>query len=367
MKNLLLSLLLSGLYLSAFSQDGLPTDPDPGKCYAKCISPDEYTTEIQKVMTKPAYKTLEVVPTQYKTVVDTVIIKPASEKYIYKPATYKTVTDTIWTKDGYDKLAILPSEFSDDKVTVEIKSKSGKWVAGDKDPDCPSIDPEDCRVLHYRAFPAVNKDVPVEKLVKDETTSSKAINGKYILVKRQVEVTKARYDAQKIPAQKRAVSREVLVKNETTTSVTVPAVYTEVTKNKLVKAGGLTVWREVPCTLPSQGIVLPINYEVGSAKLTRSSIKVIDDNLLVMLNEQPNSIIEIGSHTDARGSASSNQSLSERRAKSVVEYLIGKGVDKDRLLAVGYGESQLMNECSDGTTCSQAEHAINRRTEFKVF
>jgi outer membrane protein OmpA-like peptidoglycan-associated protein len=317
-------------------------------------------------MTKPAFKTLEVIPAEYKTVVDTIVIKPASEKYVYKPSTYKTVTDTIWTKDGYDKLSILPSQFSDDVVTVEIKSESGKWVAGEKDPDCPSIDPEDCRILHYRASPAVNKEVPVKKLVKNETTSSKPINRKFILVKKEVEVSKAKYETQKIAAQKRAVSREVRVKNETTKSVTVPAEYTEVSKKKLTKSGGLTVWREVPCTLPKQGILL-ISYEVGSAKLTRASIKLIDKNLLVMLKEQPNSFVEIGSHTDARGSASSNQSLSEKRAKSVIEYLIGKDVDKDRLLAVGYGESQLMNECSDGTICSQAEHAVNRRTEFKLF
>ena len=353
--------------MTGYAQDGLPTDPDPGKCYAKCISPDEYTTETQRVKIKPAFKTLEIIPAQYETVVDTIVIKPASEKYIYKPATYKTVTDTIWTEEGYDELNILPAEFSDDVVNVEIKSKSGKWIAGDKDPDCPSIDPNDCRVLHYRAFPAVTKAVPVKNLDKNETTSTKAIKGNYILVKREIEVTKAKYEVQKIPAQKRAVPREVLVKNETTESIPVPAVYTEVSKQKLVKAGGLTVWREVPCTLPKQGVVLPINYEVGSAKLTPSSTQIIDDKLLSVLNEKPNSIVEIGSHTDSRGSASSNQSLSEKRAKSVVEYLISKGIEKDRLLAVGYGETQLLNECSDGTTCSQAEHAVNRRTEFKVF
>ncbi len=367
MKKLLTTLLVSGVCVSAFAQDGLPTNPEPGKCYAKCVSPDEYKAENQRVMTKPSYKTLEVVPAEYKTEVETLVIKPETEKYTYKPATYKTVTDTIWTKQGYDKLAVLPSKFSDDSETVEIKSKSGKWVAGVKDPDCPSIDPADCRVLHYRAYPAINKDIPVKKLVKDETTSAKPIKGKYILVKRQVEVTKAKYEVEKIPAQKREVSKQVLVKNETTKSTTVPAEYIDVEKKILVKAGGLTVWREVPCTIPKQGEVLPINYEVGSAKLTARSLTLIDNKLLKMMRDQPTVIVEIGSHTDARGSAANNMSLSERRAKSVVEYLISKGISKDRLLAVGYGETKLVNECSDGVSCTSAQHAVNRRTEFKVF
>ena len=367
MKNLLLTLLLLGTSLSVFAQDGLPQNPDPGKCYAKCVTPDEFETETQKVMVKPAYKTLEIIPAEYKTVEEVIIIKPQSEKYIYKPATYKTVYDTVWTKDPYDKLSILPSEFSNDKETIEIKAKTGRWVAGEKDPDCPSIDPEDCRILHYRATEAVVKDVPIKKLVKDETTNAKNIKGKFILVKKQVEVTKAACEIVKIAEQTKTVTKQVLVKNETTRSTTVPAEYVDITKRKLKKAGGLTVWKEVPCTLPRQGIVLPINYELGSARLTASSIRTIDKNLLTMLNDKPNSIVEIGSHTDARGSAKANQSLSERRAKSVVEYLISKGIDKDRLLAVGYGETQLLNNCSDGTTCSESKHAKNRRTEFKVF
>lgn len=367
MKKLTLILLFLGTSFTVFAQDGLPQNPDPGKCYAKCVTPDEFNTEVEKVMVKPAYKTLEVIPAEYKTVEETIITKPASEKYIYKPATYKTVYDTVWTKDPYDKLSVLPSEFSNNKTTVEIKAKIGKWIAGEKDPDCPSVDPEDCRILHYRVTEAVNKDIPIKNLIKDETTSSKNIKGKYVLVKRQVEVTKATYETVKIEEQTKVITKRVLVKNETTSTTTVPAEYVDVTKRKLKKAGGLTVWKEVPCTLPQEGIVLPINYELGSARLTASSIRVIDKNLLVMLNEKPNSIVEIGSHTDARGSATANQSLSERRAKSVVEHLISKGIDKDRLLAVGYGETQLLNNCSDGTKCSESKHAKNRRTEFKVF
>ncbi|WP_421762968.1 OmpA family protein [Ekhidna sp.] len=348
-------------------QDGLPENPEPGKCYAKCVAPDEYKEETERVMLKPAYTTLEVIPAEYKEVTETVVIKPETKKYILEPAEYKTVYDTIWIKDPYNKLSVVPEEFSNDVQTVEIKSKTGRWVAGEKDPDCPSIDPDDCRVLHFVEIPAVTRDVSIKKKVKDQTTSSKKVEGKYQVVAREEIVKEPTYRTEVIPAETKEIVKTVLVKDETTREVTVDAIYTDVTKRVLVKQGGLTVWREVPCTIPSNGTVLPINYEVGSAELTRSSLRIIDTKLLTRMQEEPNSIVEIGSHTDARGSAEANQSLSERRAKSVVEYLISKGIDKERLLAVGYGETKPLNECVDGVQCSDSKHAANRRTEFKVF
>ena len=112
--------------------------------------------------------------------------------------------------------------------------------------------------------------------------------------------------------------------------------------------------------------VLPINYELGSARLTAASRQVIDDRLLALLNDRPNIRIEINAHTDSRGSAASNQDLSERRAQSVVNYLGGKGINRSRLVSRGYGESRLKNRCADGVSCTEAEHAVNRRTEFRV-
>ena len=130
----------------------------------------------------------------------------------------------------------------------------------------------------------------------------------------------------------------------------------------------MTAWREVPCNIPEQGTLLPIHYALGSAALTAKSIEIIDNYILNRMLEDKNILVEIGSHTDSRGSDSLNQDLSERRAKSVVEYLISKGIDKTRLIAIGYGENKLLNDCGNNKTdCSEGQHAINRRTEFKVF
>ena len=76
--------------------------------------------------------------------------------------------------------------------------------------------------------------------------------------------------------------------------------------------------------------------------------------------------VAISSHTDSRGSASANLQLSEQRAKAVANYLISKGINASRLVAKGFGETRLKNRCSDGLSCTEQEHAVNRRTEFRV-
>lgn len=88
--------------------------------------------------------------------------------------------------------------------------------------------------------------------------------------------------------------------------------------------------------------------------------------LLKLLNDNPTFVIEISSHTSSRGSAVYNMDLSQRRATSVVNFLIQNGISADRLKAKGYGETRLLNGCSDGIECTEAEHQLNRRTEFAI-
>ncbi len=90
------------------------------------------------------------------------------------------------------------------------------------------------------------------------------------------------------------------------------------------------------------------------------------DILVGILYENPGINIEIGSHTDSRGSDRYNLDLSQKRALSVIQYLERKGIDAFRLTSKGYGETLLVNECSNGVDCSEEDHQRNRRTTFKV-
>ena len=106
-------------------------------------------------------------------------------------------------------------------------------------------------------------------------------------------------------------------------------------------------------------------YDLNSTTIREDAVNVLDQ-LYYILMENPTINIEFSSYTDSRGNKNYNQRLSQRRAQNAVDYLIDKGIDKDRMVAVGYGESELLNECEDGVECSEEEHQINRRTEIKI-
>jgi len=88
--------------------------------------------------------------------------------------------------------------------------------------------------------------------------------------------------------------------------------------------------------------------------------------ILAAMREYPELIIHIESHTDSRGSDTYNELLSERRAQSTLEWLVSKGISRDRLSAKGYGEYRLINECADGVQCSEEAHQLNRRSMFII-
>ena len=88
--------------------------------------------------------------------------------------------------------------------------------------------------------------------------------------------------------------------------------------------------------------------------------------LVSSMNQYPLMIIESASHTDSRGPSGYNMWLSDRRAKSTVNYIIERGIDPQRITGKGYGDTQLINQCERGVDCTEAQHAANRRTEFVI-
>ena len=91
------------------------------------------------------------------------------------------------------------------------------------------------------------------------------------------------------------------------------------------------------------------------------------ENIVAVMREHPNMVIKIESHTDSRGSDKYNMKLSDRRAKSTRDYLFSRDIAQERIeSAIGYGESQLVNECSNGVKCSEEAHQENRRSKFII-
>lgn len=90
------------------------------------------------------------------------------------------------------------------------------------------------------------------------------------------------------------------------------------------------------------------------------------EKIASILDENPTLNIDVRAHTDSRQTAAYNAKLSERRAQSIIAWLVQRGIAANRLSGRGYGESQLTNPCSDGVPCSEDEHQANRRSEFVV-
>lgn len=88
--------------------------------------------------------------------------------------------------------------------------------------------------------------------------------------------------------------------------------------------------------------------------------------IVEVMKQHPTMKIDVRSHTDSRASKQYNEKLSDRRAKSTVAWMIKQGIDKSRLTGKGYGEYQLVNECADGVKCTEAQHQLNRRSEFII-
>ena len=85
------------------------------------------------------------------------------------------------------------------------------------------------------------------------------------------------------------------------------------------------------------------------------------------MRNNPNMVIKIESHTDSRGGDKYNMKLSDKRAKATMDYILSRGIAPERIeSAIGYGETQLLNKCSNGVKCSKEQHQLNRRSYFYI-
>jgi len=360
---ILASLLISGVAIKAQSGD-LPPSAEPGKCYVKCVTPDIYETIEEKVKVRPAYEKLEVIPAEYKTVTEKVLIKPESKRYEYTPAKFETYYEDMRIEDQYNKITTSAATFKPSSEKVEVEPKVGRWEYRSY-ADCVSENPADCKVLCWVEYDPVFETVSTQVIDKDAAYQKTPTGGKVIKVKKQRIVQKAQMKEIVVPAEYQEITKRVLVKDEAIKETDVPAQYETVEVERLKQKGGVGSWEEIACELVEYNL-LPIFYELGSARLTPESKNVIEEKIYKLMKERPLIRVEITSHTDSRGSDASNMELSERRAQSVTNYLISRGINSSRLVARGFGETRLVNRCANGVACTEKEHQANRRTEFRV-
>ncbi|WP_413513225.1 OmpA family protein [Myroides odoratus] len=109
----------------------------------------------------------------------------------------------------------------------------------------------------------------------------------------------------------------------------------------------------------------PIYFDFDKSEI-RADAQIELMKVVEVMLQYPELKLAIRSHTDSRGNDAYNLRLSERRAQSTVQWMIRQGIDASRLTGKGYGESQLLNACSNGVRCTDQEHQVNRRSEFII-
>ena len=362
MKKIIFSLAFVMTAAITFGQD-LPENPEPGKCYVRCKTPDIYKNETVNVAVSPEYRKIVTFPAEYRTIQEKVLVREAGEKIVIVPAVWGTQEVTYFEKEDASKLQVQRAIFNQGFETVETRAATASWEMSERLPDCDSNNPDDCRYWCYKPVPAEFKTMPVEKLMSDAKVLKTTLPGIRKTYERKVMVKRPTTTTVQMPPEYKTITKTVLVSDARTQEVVVPAVYRSITKQILVQKGGLSSWKAVDCELVNN-TPLPINWDFSSATLNEGAKRIIDARLLPIVKDGVAVFIE--SHTDMRGTKRDNQDLSDRRAKAVTDYLISKGINPSQLYAKGFGERRLLNKCSDGVVCAEAEHAINRRTTFRV-
>ena len=120
-------------------------------------------------------------------------------------------------------------------------------------------------------------------------------------------------------------------------------------------------------TNPEEDVLVlkPVIFDYESSYLNQQAKNDLL-RVVAVMKKNPKLIIECASYTDAKGSEKYNLWMSQRRAKRTVDYIIRRGVDPRRISGKGYGESKLINDCTEGDDCTDEQRAVNRRTEFKI-
>ncbi|OUR91036.1 hypothetical protein A9Q87_11200 [Flavobacteriales bacterium 34_180_T64] len=116
----------------------------------------------------------------------------------------------------------------------------------------------------------------------------------------------------------------------------------------------------------NQIVINPIFFDFDKWNI-RTDAQYELEHIIDVMRANPTMVIKLESHTDSRGSDKYNIKLSDRRAKSTRDYIVSRGIEANRLeSAIGYGETKLLNKCSNGVKCSKAEHQLNRRSYFYI-
>lgn len=233
---------------TVFAQgDDLPPNPVAGKCYAKCLAPDQYETVTDQILLKEASSRIEIVPAVYETATEQILVKEGFKVLEIVPATFTTQTEEIMVKEASKRLNYVPPVYETVSEQMLISPATTKWTKGRADRSCLNEDPDKCKVWCLSEVPAQYKTVTKQVLRTPASTTEVPIPAEYKTISKAVVQTPANTREREVPAEYRTITKQVLRTPASTREVEIPAEYSTIFSKKLVKAGGFTDWVEVMC------------------------------------------------------------------------------------------------------------------------
>ncbi len=245
----LLALVLFGTFVcsNAFAQADLPPNAVPGKCYAKCLIPDQYETVTEQILLKEAASRIEVVPAVYQSADEQVLVKEGYKVLEIVPASFTSVTEELLVKEASSRLQYVPPVYETVTEQVLVQPASTKWTKGRATAQCLSKNPDDCKVWCLTEVPAQYKTVTRQVLGTPATTQETPIPAEYKTITKAVVQSPANVQEREVAPEYRTITKQVLQSPATTREVEIPAEYTTLTTQKLVSTGGFSEWVEVLC------------------------------------------------------------------------------------------------------------------------
>ena len=272
---------------------------------------------------------------------------------------------TKWSKDSLQHLGKAVNSAADDFDFILNKDKNSGFLVSNREGGVALLNATCCDDIYSFEF-VEYVNVHLNGLVIEST----CLDEVDVLLYLKDEVSGEKYLAEELKVNPCTFSFTLEPDREYTIEAKKVGYFNdvvEVTTKKKTPSDTLNVELQLR-KIPKKPIVLEgILYDFDSANLTPSAKISLDTGLYPIMIENPQIIIELSSHTDAKGSDAYNLKLSQERAKSVVDYMISKGIDSRRLRDAGYGESRPIapNTNEDGSDNPEGR-ALNRRTEFEI-
>jgi len=246
-----------------------PPNAQPGKCYARVLTPAKYEVRTEKILVKGgglnggvvgatatdgnADERIVVTPAKYGYKTEKILVQEASTKIVPVPATYKTVTEKIMVSPASERLVTVPATYANVTEKVQIAPETTGWKKGNRSRtnqcstgDCDNVKGGTGEVMCLVTTPAQYRTVTRKVVKTPATTRSVPVAAVYKTITKRVVATPASTRTVTIPAKYKTVKVKTIVTPATTRRIAIPPVYKTITK-KVKVADSVLTWKEVKC------------------------------------------------------------------------------------------------------------------------